>query len=187
MTHILYCTLLYYTEMCQKYAETARLCENDTQKCKKKWFFNKCPLIFFVFSQNLSFLSIKEVRSLSRSVTVTWGWIWSGGGVSPASPKPRCKINQLWISAEADHENQKISSFSLSDCLFPLIDHLTPCPLPSLVSLKCIDCLTPRLIDCLTLLRFKSGFPFCSMLNAVWFYFKYSMLHKTVRILIALH
>ena len=34
-----YCTLLYYTEMCQKYAETARLSENDTPKCKKVIFF----------------------------------------------------------------------------------------------------------------------------------------------------
>ena len=181
-------TVLYYTiQKCAKNTRKQRGCVKMTPKNAKKRFFKKCLLNFFVFSQNLSFLSIKEVRSLSRSVTVTWGWIWSGGGVSPASPKPRCKINQLWISAEADHENQKISSFSLSDCLFPLIDRLTPCPLPSLVSLKCIDCLTPRLIDCLTLLGFKSGFPFCSMLNAVWFYFKYSMLHKTVRILIALH
>ena len=149
-------TVLYYTiQKCAKNTRQQLGCVKMTPKNAKKVIFQKMSLIFFVFSQNLSFLSIKEVRSLSRSVTVTWGWIWSGGGVSPASPKPRCKINQLWISAEADHENQKISSFSLSDCLFPLIDRLTPCPLPSLVSLKCIDCLTPRLIDCLTLLRFS--------------------------------
>ena len=44
---ILYYTLLYYTEMCQKCVETARLSENDTQKFQKRWKNGKMP-----FSQN---------------------------------------------------------------------------------------------------------------------------------------
>ena len=52
--------------------------ENRWKKHKKSDLSKNASWLLFVFSHNLSFLGIKEVGSLTWSVTNTLSWIWSG-------------------------------------------------------------------------------------------------------------